>query len=141
MGVRRVEGPGSYDVNWDETLGKGSFGVVHPACVRGTERRVAVKVMGWTSRTDAVMELRRCVAVAGHPDIVNVVDGAHFRKEPSKLTGLDQPRIALVFEYFETSVRHFLSKSRLGIAAVRHILRKVVSPLTYMHDPGTLHAD
>ena len=103
-GVRRVEGPGSYDVNWDETLGKGSFGVVHPACVRGTERRVAVKVMGWTSSCvdGAAMELRRCVAVAGHPDIVKVVDVAHFRKEPSKLTGLDQPRIALVFEYFET---------------------------------------
>ena len=145
-GGRRVEGPGSYDVNWDETLGKGSFGVVHPAWVRGvrgTERWVAVKVMGSTSSCvdGAAMELRRCVAVAGHPDIVKVVDVAHFRKEPSKLTGLDEPRIALVFEYFETSVRHFLNKSRLEIAAVRHILRKVVSALTYMHDLGILHAD
>ena len=73
---RRVEGPGTYDVNWDETLGKGAYGVVHPACVRGTERRVAVKVMEWTSREDAVMELHRCVAVAGHPDIVKLLDVA-----------------------------------------------------------------
>ena len=57
------------------------------------------------------------------------------------MTGLDQPRVALVFECFETSVKQFLCKSSLEIAAVRHILCKMVSALTYMHDLGVLHAD
>ena len=57
------------------------------------------------------------------------------------MTGLNQPRVALVFECFETSLRHFLRKSRFEIAAVRHILRKLVSALKYIHDLGILHAD
>ena len=94
--VRHVEGPGSYDVNWGETLGKCSFGVVHPANVRSTQREVAVKAMDWTSRPDAVRELRRCVALSGHSDFLQVLDVGYFGKNP-RLDGggLDQPRVSL----------------------------------------------
>ena len=54
---------------------------------------------------------------------------------------LHQPQVALVFECYEISVRGFLKKSLLEIAAARHILRKIVSALTYMHDLGIVHAD
>ena len=47
----------------------------------------------------------------------------------------------MVFEHFETDVKQFLKKAPLDIAGMRHVLRKVVSALTYMHELGILHAD
>ena len=82
-------------------MGTGTFGEVYPANIRGAHRPVAVKMMDRTDIPDAALELRRCVAVAGHPDIVQVLDVALFDWNP---TGLDQPRIALIFERFATSV-------------------------------------
>ena len=71
------------------------------------------------SGPDAALELRCCVAVAGHPDIVQVLDVALFHWNP---TGLDQPRIALVFERFAASVGDLLTMHQLELAVVRHIL-------------------
>ena len=135
----------TYEVDWATPLGQGSFGVVYPGCVRGTEQRVAVKVMSWEMRQDAFAELRRSVAVAGHPDIVKVLDVEGFRPKPNKELedrGLNQPSVALVYDRFETSVMDFVNKGRrLEVAAVRHILRKVLSALMHMHNLGILHAD
>ena len=95
--VRRLEDAGfTYDVKWDKELGRGSFGVVHPANVRGTQREVAVKLMDHTWGPDAGLELSRCVALSGHPDIVQVLDVGYFGKNPRlEGGGLDQPRVSL----------------------------------------------
>ena len=139
-----VQPAATYEVDWANPLGEGSFGVVYPGCIRGTEKRVAVKVMSWEMRQEAFAELCRSVAVVGHPDIVKVLDVEGFRPKPNKELedlGLNQPSVALVYDRFETSVMDFLKERRLEVAAVRHILRKVVSALMHMHNLGILHAD
>ena len=139
-----VQDSAAYDVEWETPLGEGSFGVVYPGRVRGTEQRVAVKVMTWDKRRNAELEMHRCVAVAGHPDIVKVLDVASFRRRPlpaGDTPGRCLPVVALVFDRFETTVCGFSRGALLEIAAVRHILRKVVSALMYMHDLGIVHAD
>ena len=142
---RFVEDACKFKVSWDKPLGSGTFGKVYPGRVCGTQQLVAIKTMtaasASTQRIDAEVELRRCVAVANHPDIVNILDVEFFRPGSTSARELNQPLIGLVFELFETDVRQFLKKAPLEIAGMRHVLRKVVSALTYMHELGILHAD
>ena len=57
----------AYDVEWEKPLGQGSFGVVYPGRVRGTEQRVAVKVLSWEKRREAVLELFRVASERRFP--------------------------------------------------------------------------
>ena len=65
------------------------------------------------------------------------------RSREKELNGIElkQPQVALVYECFEMSVNDFQREWWLELAAVRHILRTLVSALHYMHDHGLLHAD
>ena len=75
---RFVEDACKFKVSWYKPLGSGTFGKVYPGRVCGTQQLVAIKTMtaasASTQRIDAEVELRRCVAVANHPDIVNIMD-------------------------------------------------------------------
>ena len=131
----------AYEVNWAEPLGEGAYGVVYAGRAHATQQEVAVKVLKWELRRDFALELTRCVAAAGHPDIVKIVDVASFRQRPLVSEELNQPVVALVLERFETSVRQFLKKATLELAGKRHVLQKVASALKYMHSLGIMHAD
>ena len=46
-----------------------------------------------------------------------------------------------MFERYEMNVQQFLQRKRFELAGVRHVLRAVVSALTYMHEIALVHAD
>lgn len=74
-----------YDVSWNEELGKGTFGAVHPGKRRRDGRDVAVKLVH--DRTESTLHHRLSVAreisvqaALRHPNIVEVLDYGAFKR-------------------------------------------------------------
>ena len=134
--------PSAVDVSWEKPLGSSMYGKVYPGRVCATQQQVAVKTRPWCARAVLQSELLRCVAVQGHPDILRVIDVTILHPPFKNVEdGLNEPWLGVVFERFELDLHQFLQKSRLEIAGMRHVLRKVCAALTYMHDKGIVHAD
>ena len=122
------------EVSWNKPLGNGRFGTVYEGRFTSTQHHVAIKAMPMTARTLLGMELGWYVAVAKHPDIVTILDVDFCPRGEKHL-------MCLVFERYEIDVKQFLEQKAFELAGLRHVVRKVVSALTYMHGKGIMHAD
>ena len=80
-------------------------------------------------------EVRRSVALSGHPQIVQLLDIEVFRQ----LTV--PPSIGFVFQRYDSDVRQFLKKRSFTRAGMRHVLSSLLSALVYTHGHNLVHAD
>ena len=121
------------NISWATPLSVG-YGSVYAGLVAGTQHHVAIKIIPGRNKISAGMELSWCVAVAKHPDIVTILDVDLFPWGCRHFIGL-------VFERYEKDIEQVLHQRALEIAGRRHVLRKVLSALAYMHANGIVHAD
>ena len=79
--------------------------------------------------------MRRCVALSGHPHIVQLLDIAVFRQL------MWVPSIGFVLQRYDSDVRQFLKKQSFTRAGMRHVLSSILNALVYTHGHDLAHAD
>ncbi|KAG2493171.1 hypothetical protein HYH03_008593 [Edaphochlamys debaryana] len=139
-GVQWVIRPGPpvdsvYDLG--ETLGQGSFGVVHAATHRTTGQAVAVKsIRKSLLRPEDVGKLRREVEIlhhlAGHPNISQLL-GVHE----------DPTHLHLVLELYQGGDLYdaIVTTGRHSERAAADMMRVVLGAMSYCHAMGVAHRD
>ena len=149
--VRRLSGKDDvqfdrppYEVDWESSLGAGTFGTIYEARVTGVANHpVAVKIfkgrnmMVQAQRADA--EVRRYVAFPSHPHILKLLDIGLFAAVGRGLA--EPPSVGLIFDRYDADLRQFLEQTQMTVTGMRHVLRSSLSALHYMHELGVVHAD
>eukprot|EP00594_Rhizosolenia_setigera_P005476 CAMPEP_0178949188 /NCGR_PEP_ID=MMETSP0789-20121207/5897_1 /TAXON_ID=3005 /ORGANISM="Rhizosolenia setigera, Strain CCMP 1694" /LENGTH=852 /DNA_ID=CAMNT_0020629653 /DNA_START=178 /DNA_END=2736 /DNA_ORIENTATION=- len=126
-----------YIVDWSTVMGEGAYGSVHPARLRQTGQKVALKRISkrytsadcFRSETDALLRL---YDNGGHPNISGLrdmyEDATHFYLILDLVSG---------GEMFE----HLIEYGAYSEADAARLMQEVASALAFLHGVGVVHAD
>lgn len=126
-----------YIVDWKNVLGEGAYGSVHPARLKLTGEKVALKKIGkkytsnnsFRNETDALLRL---YDNGGHPNISGLrdmyEDYGHFYLILDLVSG---------GEMFE----HLIEYGAYSEADSARLMQEVASALAFLHGVGVVHAD
>eukprot|EP00546_Thalassionema_frauenfeldii_P001398 CAMPEP_0178939012 /NCGR_PEP_ID=MMETSP0786-20121207/26649_1 /TAXON_ID=186022 /ORGANISM="Thalassionema frauenfeldii, Strain CCMP 1798" /LENGTH=741 /DNA_ID=CAMNT_0020617793 /DNA_START=279 /DNA_END=2503 /DNA_ORIENTATION=+ len=128
-----------YNVDWDEVLGEGAYGSVHPARLAATGKKVKVALKKISKRytdsssfkteTDALL---RIYDNGGHPNISGLLDMyedySHFYLILDLVSG---------GEMFE----HLINYGAYSEADAARLMYEIASALAFLHGVGVVHAD
>lgn len=126
-----------YRVDWKTVLGSGAYGCVHPARLRATGEKVALKKMrkrytdtsSFRTETDALL---RIYDNGGHPNVAGLrdmyEDYSHFYLVMDLVSG---------GELFE----HLIQYGAYSEADAARLVQEIASALAFLHGVGVTHAD
>lgn len=126
-----------YRVDWKTVLGEGAYGCVHPARLRATGEKVALKKMrkrytntsSFRTETDALL---RIYDNGGHPNVAGLrdmyEDFSHFYLVMDLVSG---------GELFE----HLIQYGSYSEADAARLVQEIASALAFLHGVGVTHAD
>ncbi|KAI8884257.1 Pkinase-domain-containing protein [Backusella circina FSU 941] len=124
-----------------EQIGNGSFGSVHKARHKGTEKMVAVKVMkkkfNSSSECNNLCELKMLSSIQPHPNIVQLFD---VYLSPLK-------ELFVIMEYINGGNLYQLINQRreqdqvIKTCEVKSIMSQILIALAHVHQQGIFHRD
>eukprot|EP00550_Attheya_septentrionalis_P011265 CAMPEP_0198299590 /NCGR_PEP_ID=MMETSP1449-20131203/45341_1 /TAXON_ID=420275 /ORGANISM="Attheya septentrionalis, Strain CCMP2084" /LENGTH=912 /DNA_ID=CAMNT_0044001201 /DNA_START=1 /DNA_END=2739 /DNA_ORIENTATION=- len=126
-----------YNVEWDNVLGEGAYGSVHPARVAATGEKVALKKISkrftdtssFKTETDALL---RIYDNGGHPNISGLRD--MYEDSNCFYLIMDLVKGGEMFE-------HLINYGAYSEADAARLIREVASALAFLHGVGVVHAD
>jgi hypothetical protein len=126
-----------YNIDWTVRLGEGAYGSVHPARLRATGEKVALKkinrgftnAIGFKTETDALL---RIYDNGGHPNINGLRDMYEDHKYYYLILDLVSGG-----EMFE----HLVSQGAYSEADAARLMHEVASALAFLHGVGVVHCD
>lgn len=126
-----------YNVNWTNVIGEGAYGTVHPARLKLTGEKVALKKIGkkytssnsFRNETDALL---RIYDNGGHPNISGLRD--MYEDEGHFYLILDLVSGGEMFE-------HLIEYGAYSEADSARLMQEVASALAFLHGVGVVHAD
>jgi hypothetical protein len=126
-----------YNIDWTVRLGEGAYGSVHPARLRATGEKVALKqihrgftnAIGFKTETDALL---RIYDNGGHPNINGLRDMYEDHKYYYLILDLVSGG-----EMFE----HLVGQGAYSEADAARLMHEVASALAFLHGVGVVHCD
>jgi serine/threonine protein kinase len=126
-----------YAVDWNSSLGEGSFGTVHMAQDRQTGERVALKKISKQNTNDqdffremnALLHLHQA---GGHPGICSLRE--HFSERGNYFLILDLVSGGELFD-------HLVQQGAYSELDASRLVREVASALAFIHGLGLTHGD
>lgn len=126
-----------YKVDWQTVLGEGAYGSVHPARLRATGEKVALKKIsrsytnasGFKTETDALL---RIYDNGGHPNISGLRD--MYEDRNCYYLILDLVSGGEMFE-------HLIDFGAYSEADAARLMHEISSALAFLHGVGVVHAD
>ncbi|XP_067848170.1 ribosomal protein S6 kinase alpha-5 [Heptranchias perlo] len=122
-----------YDLDLkDSPLGEGSFSICRRCCNKKTGQEFAVKIVSKRMEANTQREIAALKLCEGHPNIVKLHDIYH-----------DQLHTFLVMELLKGGelLERIRKKKHFSETEASHIMRKLVSAVSHMHDVGVVHRD
>lgn len=117
-----------------ETIGKGSFGVVHRAIEKATGRPVAIKVIDLENAEDEIDDIQQEIA------ILSQLDSAYVTKYHGSF--LKGQSLWIIMEYCSGgSCSDLMKPGVFKEEYIAIILRELLKGLEYLHNEGKLHRD
>ena len=126
-----------YTVNWKQVLGEGAYGSVHPARLKATGEKVALKKItkrytdtsSFCRETDALL---RIYNNGGHPNISGLRD--MYEDHDYYYLVMDLVSGGEMFD-------HLIEYGAYSEADAARLMREVASALAFLHGVGVTHAD
>ena len=126
-----------YTVNWKQVLGEGAYGSVHPARLKATGEKVALKKItkrytdtsSFCRETDALL---RIYNNGGHPNISGLRD--MYEDHDYYYLVMDLVSGGEMFD-------HLIEYGAYSEADAARLMREVASALAFLHGVGVAHAD
>lgn len=126
-----------YNVDWQTVLGEGAYGSVHPARLRATGEKLALKKIsrhytnasGFKTETDALL---RIYDNGGHPNISGLRD--MYEDHTFYYLILDLVTGGEMFE-------HLINYGAYSEADAARLMHEIASALAFLHGVGVVHAD
>ncbi|XP_038629275.1 ribosomal protein S6 kinase alpha-5 isoform X2 [Scyliorhinus canicula] len=122
-----------YDLDLkDSPLGEGSFSICRSCRNKKTGQEFAVKIVSKRMEANTQREIAALKLCEGHPNIVKLHDVHH-----------DQLHTFLVMELLKGGelLERIRKKKHFSETEASHIMRKLVSAVSHMHDVGVVHRD
>eukprot|EP00062_Callorhinchus_milii_P023671 gi/632982772/ref/XP_007908320.1/ PREDICTED: ribosomal protein S6 kinase alpha-5 [Callorhinchus milii] len=122
-----------YDLDLkDSPLGEGSFSICRKCCNKKTGQEFAVKIISKRMEANTQREIAALKLCEGHPNVVKLHDVFH-----------DQLHTFLVMELLKGGelLDRIRRKKHFSETEASHIMRKLVSAVSHMHDVGVVHRD
>ncbi|GCB62373.1 hypothetical protein scyTo_0004241 [Scyliorhinus torazame] len=122
-----------YDLDLkDSPLGEGSFSICRRCRNKKTGQEFAVKIVSKRMEANTQREIAALKLCEGHPNIVKLHDVHH-----------DQLHTFLVMELLKGGelLERIRKKKHFSETEASHIMRKLVSAVSHMHDVGVVHRD
>ncbi|KAG9481792.1 hypothetical protein GDO78_010816 [Eleutherodactylus coqui] len=116
----------------EKPLGEGSFSICRKCLHKKTNQEYAVKIISKRMETNTQKEITAMKLCEGHPNIVKLHDVHH-----------DQLHTFLVMELLKGGelFERIKKKKSFSESEASHIMRKLVSAVSHMHDVGVVHRD
>uniref|UniRef100_A0A8C5QZT7 Ribosomal protein S6 kinase n=1 Tax=Leptobrachium leishanense TaxID=445787 RepID=A0A8C5QZT7_9ANUR len=122
-----------YDLDLKEKpLGEGSFSICRKCLHKKTNQEYAVKIISKRMESNTHKEIAALKLCEGHPNIVKMYDVYH-----------DQLHTFLVMELLKGGelFERIKKKKVFSESEASHIMRRLVSAVSHMHDVGVVHRD
>jgi serine/threonine protein kinase len=138
--MRSLRGRGlkdKYKVEWDNILGEGAYGFVHPARLAVTGEKVALKKISrrYTDSSAFMNEIDALLRIydnGGHPNISGLRDSYEDQKFYYLILDL-----VTGGEMFE----HLIDFGAYSEADAARLMHEIASALAFLHGVGVVHAD
>lgn len=116
----------------EKPLGEGSFSICRKCLHKKTNQEFAVKIISKRMEINTKKEIAAMKLCEAHPNIVKLYDIHH-----------DQLHTFLVMELLKGGelFERIKKKKSFSEAEASHIMRKLVSAVSHMHDVGVVHRD
>ncbi|XP_069807148.1 ribosomal protein S6 kinase alpha-5 [Dendropsophus ebraccatus] len=116
----------------EKPLGEGSFSICRKCLHKKTNLEYAVKIISKRMESNTHKEITAMKLCEGHPNIVKLHDVYH-----------DQLHTFLVMELLKGGelFERIKKKKSFSESEASHIMRKLVSAVSHMHDVGVVHRD
>ncbi|KAG8449054.1 hypothetical protein GDO86_015925 [Hymenochirus boettgeri] len=116
----------------EKPLGEGSFSICRKCLHKKTSQEYAVKIISKRMENNTHKEIAAMKLCQGHPNIVKLHDVYH-----------DQLHTFLVMELLKGGelFERIKRKKTFNETEASHIMRKLVSAVSHMHDVGVVHRD
>ncbi|KAE8586211.1 hypothetical protein XENTR_v10021594 [Xenopus tropicalis] len=116
----------------DKPLGEGSFSICRKCLHKKTNQEYAVKIVSKRMESNTQREIAAMKLCQSHPNIVKLCDVFH-----------DQLHTFLVMELLKGGelFERIKKKKLFSETEASHIMRRLVSAVSHMHDVGVVHRD
>ncbi|PIO31253.1 hypothetical protein AB205_0038800 [Aquarana catesbeiana] len=116
----------------EKALGEGSFSICRKCLHKKSNQEYAVKIISRRMESNTQKEIAAMRLCEGHPNIVKLHDVYH-----------DQLHTFLVMELLKGGelFERIKKKKSFSESEASHIMRKLVSAVSHMHDVGVVHRD
>nr|DBA14658.1 TPA: hypothetical protein GDO54_005592 [Pyxicephalus adspersus] len=116
----------------EKPLGEGSFSICRKCLHKKSNQEYAVKIISRRMESNTQKEIAAMRLCEGHPNIVKLHDVYH-----------DQLHTFLVMELLKGGelFERIKKKKTFSESEASHIMRKLVSAVSHMHDVGVVHRD
>ncbi|KAM6134045.1 LOW QUALITY PROTEIN: ribosomal protein S6 kinase alpha-5 [Phoenicopterus ruber ruber] len=120
-----------YELDLKKPLGEGSFSICRK-CLHKTSQEYAVKIISTRMEANTQREITALKLCEGHPNVVKLHEVYH-----------DQLHTFLVMELLKGGelLERIQKKKHFSETEASHIMRRLVSAVSHMHDVGVVHRD